>query len=98
MSDNGKFIVHVFLFNTNGALTIEFLYLKGRDKNPAFNLSAFFWPQTLLSIFKLETFRLKNQNEENPCLETLVFQTEMTARDKEHVGFKELYFSITNQN
>jgi hypothetical protein len=64
---------------------------KGREKNPGYNLSAFYWPQALLSLFKMETFRQRNQNEENPLLEMLVFQSEMTARDKEHVSFLFLF-------
>ncbi len=39
---------------------------------------------------KLETLRVKNQNDETFCVESLVFQTEMTTRDKEHV----IYFSL----
>ena len=58
---------------------------KGRDRMPAFNLSAFYAPQGLLSILKHETLKMKNQNDELGCMENLVFQTEMTSRDKDHV-------------
>lgn len=60
----------------------------GREKNPAYNLGAFYYPQNLLSIFKFETLKIKNQAEDFGCVENLVFQTEMTSRDKEHVKFK----------
>jgi hypothetical protein len=38
-----------------------------------------------LSLFKFETLKAKNQNDETGLIEELIFQTEMTARDKEHV-------------
>ena len=57
----------------------------GRDKTPAFNLGAFYCPQGLLSLVKYETMKTKNGNDDIGCVESLVFQTEMTARDKEHV-------------
>ncbi len=64
-----------------------FIYftIKGREKTPAYNLGAYFYPQGLLSLFKYETMKNKNSNDEIGCLESLVFQTEMTSRDKEHV-------------
>jgi hypothetical protein len=81
MSCYGELFAFIFVL----IVFISFVGSKGRDKSPGYNLSAFYWPQALLSLFKMETFRQRNQNEENPCLESLVFQSEMTARDKEHV-------------
>lgn len=67
---------------------------KGRERNPAFNLSAFYNPQVLLSLFKLETIRTKNQVDDTCCIESLVFQTEMTARDKEHVILSSIIYNF----
>jgi dynein heavy chain len=57
----------------------------GRDKMPAYNLGAFYHPQSLLSLFQFEMLRAKNQGDDAGCVESIVFQTEMTSRDKEHV-------------
>lgn len=58
---------------------------KGREKIPAFNLGAYFNPRALLSLFKYETLKNKNQNDEVGCVESLIFQSEFTLRDKDHV-------------
>lgn len=58
---------------------------KGREKIPAFNLGAYYNPRMLLAIFKYETLKNKNQNDEVGCVESLVFQSEFTLRDKDHV-------------
>ena len=53
---------------------------------PAYNLSVFYNPQELLALFKHEFIKIKNQNDEVGCIENLVFQSEMTSRDKDHVS------------
>ncbi len=53
---------------------------------PAYNLSVFYNPQELLALFKHEFIKSKNQNDEVGCIENLVFQSEMTSRDKDHVS------------
>lgn len=58
---------------------------KGREKTPAFNLGAFYHPEGLLSLFKFETIKNKNQSDDVGCVEPMIFQSEMTSRDKEHV-------------
>ena len=70
-----------------------FIYYKGREKTPAYNLGAFYHPQGLLSLFKYETIRIKNVSDEYGVLENLVFQSEMTSRDKEHVNHKNIIFT-----
>ncbi len=57
----------------------------GREKMPAYNLSVFYNPQNLLALFKYETMKNRNSADETGCVESIVFQTEMTSRDKEHV-------------
>ena len=58
---------------------------QGREKNPYYNIGAFYFPLGLLSILKHETLVAKNKSDEIGCLENLVFQSEMTSRDKEHL-------------
>lgn len=57
----------------------------GKEKMPAYNLSAFYRPQMLLSMLKLDMIKNKNLNDDAGCVENIIFQTEMTSRDKEHV-------------
>jgi hypothetical protein len=45
----------------------------------------FYNPQNLLALFKYETMKNRNSADETGCVESIVFQTEMTSRDKEHV-------------
>lgn len=52
---------------------------------PAYNLSVFYNPQELLALFKHEFLKNKNVTDEVGCVENLVFQSEMTSRDKDHV-------------
>ncbi len=52
---------------------------------PAYNLSVFYNPQELLAIFKHEFLRTKNMTDEIGCVENIVFQSEMTSRDKDHL-------------
>jgi dynein heavy chain len=57
----------------------------GREKMPAYNLGAFYNPKGLLALFQFEMIKNKNVNDDAGCVESIVFQTEMTSRDKEHV-------------
>jgi hypothetical protein len=63
----------------------------------AFNLGVFWNPTALLSIYKYETIKIKNQNDELGCIESVVFQTEMTSRDKDHVNHFDNYFVLNKK-
>ena len=67
----------------------------GKEKMPAYNLSAFFNPKALLSLFKFEMIKHKNANDETGCVEPILFQTDMTSRDKEHVCLFFLSLSLS---
>ena len=51
---------------------------------PAYWLGAFFHPQGLLALLKQEAYR--HSSDRTGYLEPYVFQTEITARDKDHVS------------
>ena len=52
---------------------------------PAYWLGAFFNPRALLSSFKQEAYR-QHTIDRSGNIENIVFQTELTARDKDHVS------------
>ncbi|CAF0814844.1 unnamed protein product, partial [Brachionus calyciflorus] len=90
LSGSESHFVHYALGSFLNDLTVRFQHIDkclsmSREKNPAFNLGAYYYPQNLLSLFKFETLKTKNQAEDFGCVEPLVFQTEMTSRDKEHL-------------
>ena len=60
-------------------------YLQGRDKMPAYWLGAFFCPQALLAMLKQDRYR-QYCSDRSGNFDQLVFQTELTARDKDHVS------------
>ena len=57
---------------------------QGRDKMPAYWLGAFFYPRGLLALLKQENYR-QAPTDRSGNLEQYVIQTEVTARDKDHV-------------
>ncbi|XP_077863125.1 dynein axonemal heavy chain 5-like [Saccoglossus kowalevskii] len=61
----------------------ERILVLGRDKFPAFWLGAFFYPRALLAMIKQEAMRIYGS--QTSQVEPFVFQTEITARDKDHV-------------
>ena len=58
---------------------------QGREKMPAYWLGAFFNPRGLLAILKQDCYR-HHANDRSGAIEQFVFQTEITARDKDHVS------------
>ena len=60
------------------------LYSQGREKMPAYWLGAFFKPRALLSVFKQEAYK-QHTTDRSGNIDTIAFQTELTARDKDHV-------------
>ncbi|CAF1326895.1 unnamed protein product [Adineta steineri] len=63
---------------------IEKLLTKGREKHPAFNLSAFFNASSLFGIFKQEVAHTLNLSDDTNN-SSLMFQCELTPRDREHI-------------
>ncbi|UJR24993.1 hypothetical protein I4U23_006354 [Adineta vaga] len=63
---------------------IEKLLTKGREKHPAFNLSAFFNASSLFGIYKQEVAHALNLSDDTNN-SSLVFQCELTPRDREHI-------------
>ena len=59
--------------------------LQGRDKMPAYWLGAFVHPRGLLALLKQDSYKQYVQ-ERGGNIDTIVFQTEITARDKDHVS------------
>ena len=57
----------------------------GREKMPAYWLGAFFYPRGLLALLRQDHYRHFGQ-ERGGLIEQFVFQTEITARDKDHVS------------
>ncbi|XP_071504103.1 dynein axonemal heavy chain 5-like [Diadema antillarum] len=62
---------------------LERIIIQGRDKFPAYWLGAFFQPRALLALLKQDAIRAYGHNIVQA--EPVVFQTEITARDKDHV-------------
>ncbi|CAF4434368.1 unnamed protein product, partial [Adineta steineri] len=56
----------------------------GREKHPAFNLSAFFNASSLFGIFKQEVAHTLNLSDDTNN-SSLMFQCELTPRDREHI-------------
>ena len=67
------------------AAQLERMLQQGREKCPAYWLGGFYNPRGLLACLKQEL--LKNYSEAAGQVEQLVFRTEITGRDKDHVGF-----------
>lgn len=65
--------------------------LQGRERMPSFWLGAFFYPRGLLALLKQDCAR-HQATTKNGNVEQLVFQTEITARDKDHVRIYETLF------
>ncbi|XP_077977225.1 dynein axonemal heavy chain 8-like isoform X3 [Glandiceps talaboti] len=61
----------------------ERILVLGRDKFPAFWLGAFFYPKNILALMKQDAMRVYGT--QTSQVEPFVFQTEITARDKDHV-------------
>jgi dynein heavy chain len=61
--------------------------LQGREKMPAYWLGAFYFPRGLLALLKQDAYRHHNQDRSGN-IDTFVFQTEITSRDKDHVSRK----------
>ena len=59
-------------------------HLQGKDKFPAYWLGPFFHPRSLLSLLRQDMIRVHGQNITQ--VEPMTFQTEITARDKDHVS------------
>ncbi|PIK33246.1 putative dynein heavy chain 8, axonemal, partial [Apostichopus japonicus] len=55
----------------------------GREKFPAYWLGGFFHPRCLLALLKQDA--IKNSNATTNQVEPIMFQTEITSRDKDHV-------------
>ncbi|XP_071954985.1 uncharacterized protein [Antedon mediterranea] len=64
-------------------LHLEKIIIQGREKFPAFWLGAFFQPKSLLALLKQDAMRAHGQHAAQ--MEPFIFQTEITARDKDHV-------------
>ncbi|XP_033113255.1 dynein heavy chain 5, axonemal-like isoform X2 [Anneissia japonica] len=64
-------------------LHLEKIIIQGREKFPAFWLGAFFQPKGLLALLRQDAMRAYGQN--GAQMEPFIFQTEITARDKDHV-------------
>ncbi|XP_030850579.1 dynein heavy chain 8, axonemal isoform X3 [Strongylocentrotus purpuratus] len=62
---------------------LERIIVQGKDKFPAYWLGAFFHPRALLALLKQDAIRAYGHNISQS--EPVVFQTEITARDKDHV-------------
>ncbi|XP_071801693.1 uncharacterized protein [Asterias amurensis] len=62
---------------------LERIIIQGRDKFPAYWLGAFFHPKNLLALLRQDAIR--NYGNNTTQIEPFVFQTEITARDKDHV-------------
>lgn len=58
--------------------------LSGREKHPAYNLSAFFHASSLFGIFKQEVAHTLNLSDDANN-GSLIFQCELTPRDREHI-------------
>ncbi|CAF0936921.1 unnamed protein product [Rotaria sordida] len=63
---------------------IEKVLTKGREKHPAYNLSAFFHASSLFGIFKQEVAHALNFSDDVNN-GSLIFQCELTPRDREHI-------------
>ncbi|CAF1032650.1 unnamed protein product [Adineta ricciae] len=63
---------------------IEKLLTKGREKHPAFNISAFFNASALFGIYKQEIAHSLNISDDSNN-SSLMFQCELTPRDREHI-------------
>lgn len=63
---------------------LDKLLVLGRDKMPAYWLGAFFQPSCLFAILKHDFYK-KTTNERAGNIDKVVLQTEVTARDKEHI-------------
>ncbi|XP_070568705.1 dynein axonemal heavy chain 5-like isoform X4 [Ptychodera flava] len=61
----------------------ERILVLGREKFPAFWLGAFFYPKAILAMMKQDAMRIYGS--QTSQVEQFVFQTEITARDKDHV-------------
>lgn len=59
-------------------------HILGREKHPAYNLSAFFHPSALFSVYKQEVAHACNLSDDTNN-GSLVFQCELTPRDREHI-------------
>ena len=58
---------------------------QGRDKMPAYWLGAFSNPSALFALLRLESYK-SSSNSNNCNFEMIPLQTEITARDKDHVS------------
>ncbi|KAI8520697.1 hypothetical protein Bbelb_004510 [Branchiostoma belcheri] len=68
---------------TNRHAHFEKLLSQGREKFPAYWPGAFFQPRALFGLLKSES--VKNFTDKYGYVEPLMFQTEITARDKDHL-------------
>ena len=57
---------------------------QGKEKMPAYWLGAFFYPRGLLALVKQDCYK-QQTNERSGNFDQYIFQTEITARDKDHV-------------
>ncbi|XP_071818739.1 dynein axonemal heavy chain 5-like isoform X4 [Apostichopus japonicus] len=62
---------------------LERIIIQGREKFPAYWLGGFFHPRCLLALLKQDA--IKNSNATTNQVEPIMFQTEITSRDKDHV-------------
>ncbi|PIK47982.1 putative dynein heavy chain 5, axonemal-like [Apostichopus japonicus] len=69
---------------------LERIIIQGREKFPAYWLGGFFHPRCLLALLKQDA--IKNSNATTNQVEPIMFQTEITSRDKDHV----IHFHETN--
>ncbi|XP_074662754.1 uncharacterized protein LOC141915202 [Tubulanus polymorphus] len=70
---------------TNRTQHFEKILALGREKMPAYWLGAFFNPRGLLALLKQDTYKHYNHFDRSGNMEPCVFQTELTARDKDHL-------------
>ncbi|XP_066278010.1 uncharacterized protein [Branchiostoma lanceolatum] len=68
---------------TNRHAHFEKLLSQGREKFPAYWPGAFFQPRALFGLLKSES--VKNFTDKYGFVEPLMFQTEITTRDKDHL-------------
>ncbi|XP_064629693.1 uncharacterized protein LOC135488785 isoform X2 [Lineus longissimus] len=57
----------------------------GKEKMPAYWLGAFTYPRTLLALLKQDAYRHHSASERSGNIDHLIFQTEITSRDKDHL-------------
>lgn len=76
--------VFVNFYYIHAAISTLFTNHQGREKMPTYWLGAFHNPKGLLSLLKQEAIRRYSERTGNA--ESVVFKTEITQRDKEHVS------------